>query len=221
MNQKLQNPKVMVVAAVGFGLLLAAAGWKTLVSPKRSEATKLQTQIDAVQTDISLRRAALARKPKITIDVRSSDLYRLTKAVPDRTDMPGIMLELNRLAEQTGVVFESMSPAQPVPALGYRVQPLSVIVNGRFGQVNDFMHSLRKLVTVQQGKLDASGRLFAIDTVELAQSETMKFPNVQASVTLDAFVYAGGAATQSSTTDPSDTTTPPAPGGAVAAGATP
>ena len=107
------------------------------------------------------------------------------------------------------------------PTLGYRVQPLSVVVNGRFGQVNDFMHSLRKLVTVQQGKLDASGRLFAIDTVELAQSETMKFPNVQASVTLDAFVYAGGAGTQGSTTDPSDTTTPPAPGGAVAAGATP
>jgi Tfp pilus assembly protein PilO len=211
---------MMVGVAVGLGLLLAAAGWTTLVSPKRSEASKLQTRIDSVQTDIALRRAALARKPKITIDVRSSDLFRLTKAVPDRTDMPGIMLELSRLAQRSGVTFESMSPAQPVAALGYKVQPLSVVVNGRFGQVNDFMHSLRKLVTVQKGRLDASGRLFAIDNVDLAQSETVKFPVVKASVTLDAFVYAGGAGT-GSTTNPSDTTTPPAPSGAVAAGATP
>ena len=221
MNEKLRNPKAMIAAAAGLGLLLAVAGWMLVVSPKRSEAAELQTKIDAVETNIAVRRAALARKPKINVDVRSSDLFRLTKAVPDRTDMAGIMLEVSRLAARSGVTFESLTPAQPVLAQGYNVQPLGVIVNGRYGEISTFMRDLRRLVTVRKGQLDASGRLFAIDNIELTEQETLKFPNVKASVTLDAFVYAGGVVTDPDGTTPSDTTTPPAPTGAVAAGATP
>jgi Tfp pilus assembly protein PilO len=221
-NQKTRNPKVVAGAAVAVGLVLAAAGWLLLVSPKRSEASKLQTEISSVQSEIAVRRSALARKPKISVDVRSSDLFRLTKAVPDRTDMSGIMLELSRQAQRSGVTFEAITPSSTVEALGYQVQPLAVVVNGRFGQIGEFMNRLRKLVTVRKSHLDAGGRLFAVDNVELIEPETpAKFPVVKATVTLDAFVYAGGAPSEADGTTPSDTTTPPTPSGAVAAGATP
>lgn len=223
MNEKLKNPKVAIGAAVGAGLLLALAGWMLLVSPARSKSADLQTQITATQSDIATRKAAIARKPKIVVDVRTSDLYRLTKAVPERADVPGIVLELNRLSRGTGVKFHSIAPQPVVTGQGYNVLPLSVVVNGRFGEVNSFLHQLRRLVTVKKTRLDASGRLFAVDNVELAESTKAKFPEVQATITLDAFVYAGGVLPTdpaAPNANPSNTSSPPS-SGAVAAGATP
>ena len=223
MNEKLKNPKVAIGAAVAGGLLLALAGWLLLVSPARSKSAELGTQIATTQSEITTRRAAIARKPTIEVDVRTTDLFRLTKAVPGRTDMPGIVLELNRVAGGTGVTFNSITPSAGVAAQGYNVLPLSVVVNGRFGQVNTFLHDLRKLVTVRKSRLNASGRLFAIDNVEVAESADAKFPNVQATITLDAFVYAGGVQPgvdpAAPNANPSDTSSPPS-SGAVAAGAT-
>jgi Tfp pilus assembly protein PilO len=215
-NAKLKEPKFAVGAALAAGLLVAVAGWLLLVSPAKSKSSTLQTQIQSTQAEIAARRAAIASRPKIRVDVHSSDLYRLTKAVPERQDMSGIVLELNRVARTSGVSFDSITPSQMVQAQGYNVHPLAVIVSGRFSEVNGFLHSVRKLVTVRKGKLDARGRLFAIDTVSVNEEPDKKFPIVQATVTLDAFVYAGGSAPGSTT--PSNGTTPPS--GAVAAGAT-
>ena len=224
MKAKFQDPKVAIGAAVAAGLLLALAGWFLLVSPAHSKADELQTSIDSTQSEISTRRAALAAKPKIDVDLRSSDLFRLTKAVPDRADMTGLVLELSQLSKGTGVSFQSVTPSQQVVGLGYNVQPLNVVVQGRFAEVNDFLHRLRRLVTVRKAKLDARGRLFAIDNVSIHEGSKLKFPAVEATITLDAFVYAGGttpnATDGSSTSDNADGSTP-APSGAVAAGATP
>ena len=219
MNAKLKDPKFAIGGAVAVGLLVAVAGWMMLVSPAKSKASKLETQVQSTQAEIATRRAAIASKPKIRVDVRSSDLYRLTKAVPGQQDMSGIVLELNRVAKSAGVNFDSITPSQPVQAQGYRVHPLAVVVSGRFGEVNGFLHSVRKLVTVRKGKLDARGRLFAIDTVSVIEEPDKHFPTVQATVTLDAFVYAGGSGpgTPGTTTPSTDTSSP---SGAVAAGAT-
>jgi type IV pilus assembly protein PilO len=216
-NAKLKNPKFAVGAALAAGLFVAVVGWLVLVSPARSKSADLQTQIDTTQADITARRVAIASKPKIDVGVRSSDLFRLTKAVPGQEDMSGIVLELNRLAAGTGVSFDSITPSQIVQAQGYNVSPLQVVVSGRFGEVNSFLHNVRRLVTVRKGKLDARGRLFAIDTVSVVEEPDKKFPFVQGTVTLDAFVYAGGSVPGNGTTPSTGTTSP---SGAVAAGAT-
>lgn len=221
MTEKLKNPKTAVAVAAGAGLLLLLAGWFLLVSPQRSKSTELQGQIDATQSQIDMRRAALAAKPKISIGTRSSDLYRLTKSVPDKTDMPGVMLELERLADNAGVTFTTMTPSQPVTGLGYNVQPLGVVVQGRYTAVSSFLKKLRKQVTVHKGKLSAHGRLFAIDNVELGAPESGQFPQVRASLTVDTFVYAGGSAPATGAPGSGSTTsTGTPPSGAVAAGAT-
>jgi Tfp pilus assembly protein PilO len=221
---KFQNPKVAIGAAVAGGLLILVVGWMLLVSPTRTKADDVQASIDSTQSEIAAWRAALAKKPKIDVNVRSSDLYRLTKAVPDRTDMPGVVLQLNRISKSTGVHFASITPSQPVIGQGYNVQPLTVVVTGRFGNVNDFLHRLRKLVTVRKSKLDARGRLFAIDGVTVGEDDKLRYPNVEASIVLNTFVYAGGSAPATDGTTPAGTpsdTSTPAPSGAAALGATP
>jgi len=42
--------------------------------------------------------------------VRAEDLFRISKAIPDQTDMAGILLQLSELASNTGLTVESVTP---------------------------------------------------------------------------------------------------------------
>jgi type IV pilus assembly protein PilO len=208
---------------VGAILVVGLAGWFLLVRPQGGKLTNLKRETADVQAKIAAYQqqvAAARAAPKIEV----ADVYRLAKAMPDRTDMPDLVLELSQLARDTGIRFDSISP-QPVATLGsYQVLPISVTFNGNFYNLADFLYRLRSLVSVHAGRLDATGRLFSVDTMTFNESP-LKFPQIQASLVIDAFVYGNGAPvvaptlTDLATTSPTTTTTEPAPSGASATGA--
>jgi type IV pilus assembly protein PilO len=219
----------IIAAAV---LLVGFAGWFLLVRPQGAKLSDLKRQtvdtqqkIDAYHQQVAAAQAA----PKIEV----ADVYRLAKAMPDKTDMPDLLLELSQLARDTGIRFDSISP-QPVATLGsYQVLPISVTFNGNFYNLADFLYRLRSLVSVHGGRLDATGRLFSVDTLQFNESP-LKFPQIQASLVIDAFVYGTGVpapvitpaptdttstTTSTTTTATTTTTTEAAPSGASATGA--
>jgi hypothetical protein len=151
--------------------------------------------------------------------------------MPDKTDMPDLVLELSQLARDTGIRFDSISPQGATPVDSYQVLPITVTFNGNFYNLADFLYRLRSLVTVHAGRLDATGRLFAVDTLTFNESP-LKFPQIQATLVIDAFVYGAGApaapavpttatttTTTATATTTSTTTTEAAPSGASATGA--
>jgi type IV pilus assembly protein PilO len=192
---------------VGTVLVVGLAGWFLLVRPQGAKVKDLKTQAAEVQSKIDAYRqqvAAARAVPKIEV----ADVYRLAKAMPDRTDMPDVVLELSQLARDTGIRFDSITPQQPAPIGSYVVIPISVTFQGNFYNVADFLYRLRSLVSVHAGRLDATGRLFSVDTLTFNES-TLKFPQIQATLTIDAFVYGSGVPAQAPIpTTP--TTTPPA-----------
>jgi type IV pilus assembly protein PilO len=223
-------PAALIGVVVGAVLFVGLAGWFLLVRPQGSKLSDLKRQtvdvqqrIDAYQRQVAAARSA----PKIEV----ADVYRLAKAMPDRTDMPDLILELSQLARDTGIRFDSISP-QTATAIGsYQVLPVSVTFNGNFYNLADFLYRLRSLVTVQAGRLDATGRLFAVDTLTFNESP-LHFPQIQATLVIDAFVYGTGVPAASvpvtptttttgetTTTSSTTTTTTPAPSGASATGA--
>jgi hypothetical protein len=154
----------------------------------------------------------LLAKAKNAQKVRVADLFRLTKAMPDQPDEAGIVLELTNVARQSGIDFQSIAPQASTPLSGYQVIPITVIFNGNFFQLTDFLFRLRNLVDVRRGALAADGRLFTVDSVQFNQGK-LKFPQVQATLTVDAYIYGTGATvsappqTQATTTGSSGTTT--------------
>jgi type IV pilus assembly protein PilOP len=223
---KLVSSKAGVVAiAAGTAAVIAAAGWFLLVKPKQNEAKTLDAKIATVEQSIAARRAELAR-PKAEIRVRPSDLYRLSKALPGKPDIAGVMLEINRLAGLHGITFRSITSQPPVPQTSYMVHPFEVTLEGRFSNVSSFLGDLRKLVRVKKQVIDVRGRLFAVDTLALSKPDgEKKFPTVKAVVTLDAFNFTGvaPAGPSTGTTDSTDATTQTSPSmdGTSAAGVTP
>jgi Tfp pilus assembly protein PilO len=224
------------IGGVLLGLLvLAFLAHHFVVSPEGAKAAKIQEQIDATQAQIYQRKAdlkAAGHPPTIAV----ADLFKLSRAMPDRADMPGIILTLSQVARESGISFELIEPVVGAPAdtstSGYQSQRIHLLFNGSFYGLSDFLYRLRSLVVVHDGKLAAAGRLFNTDTVNFNVAQDA-FPNISAELYVNAYVYAPappaavtptpGATTDSGTTTtptPSTETTTP-PSGATAAGATP
>jgi type IV pilus assembly protein PilO len=198
-----QNAQIGVI--VGGILVFGLAAWFFLVHPQSGKVSSLKRQSQDVQEKIDAyhQQVAAARSaPKIEV----ADVYRLAKAMPTKTDMPDVVLELSQLARDTGISFDSISP-QPLAAVSsYSVLPISVTFNGNFYNLADFLYRMRSLVTVHAGQLDATGRLFSVDTLAFNQG-AKKFPQIQATLVIDAFVYSSAPASAPAATPPATTTT--------------
>lgn len=184
------TPRTIAVLAAAAVLVYAIAVWLLFVSPKRSEAASLGSDVAAAEIRLADAQAA-ANRPRIA-GGPVSDVLRLAKAMPGSDDQSGLVLELSRLASSASVTLQSISSQTPVLAPGAPTTiPVVVKVSGSFHQVSRFLQRTRTLVTVRRGRLRATGRLFAVQNVELVESATDGFPKLDATVTLNAFVYDG------------------------------
>jgi type IV pilus assembly protein PilO len=203
-----------IAIAVSILLVLLIAGYFIAVKPQKSKASQLASEITARDGQISDARALLA-KAKHAQKVKVADLFRLTKAMPDQPDEAGIVLELTSVARKSGIAFDSITPQGSTILGSYQVVPISVIFDGNFFQLNDFLFRLRNLVDVRQGALAANGRLFTVDTIQFDESE-LKFPQIRASLQIDAYIYGTGATVSA----PPQTSTPGATTGTTTTGTT-
>jgi len=229
MNVKKRKLTPAMTSAIGVAavLLILVAGWFLLVAPQRSRGSELGKEIDAVNLQISQARAAQVAAKSFE-PIKVADLFRLTKAMPADTDMSGVLLELSRVAAETGIEFESITPGTTVAGSVFRVQPIDLVFTGDFYSLSDFLYRLRNLVAVQRGALIANGRLFTVDKLQFVEAHG-GFPQIQALLTVSAFLYGSGpvagaapaaAATTTAatgeTTPPTDTTQPATPSAAGA-----
>ena len=196
-----------VVLIVGGDVLLLVLGWMLLVSPQRhtaasiAQATRVaEAQIEAAQHAVQAENPPSAPKQP---EIRTAALYELAKAMPSTTDMPDVLLELDQVARAAGVTVNSITPGAISAGNGYGVLPITLSFSGDFYSLTDLLYRLRTLVSVRHGELDASGRLFAVDSVGLSGSGNQ----LSASVTVNAFVYGAGAATTPAVTIPAATDT--------------
>lgn len=230
MKKKLAALDVRIqFGAIALGLLLFAfVGHSLIVSPQGAQATKLQKQIDDVGVQIARRRAEV-RANLHPPSIETADLFRLARAMPDRQDMPGIILTLSDLARSAGIKFDLIEPVLGTPATGgsYETQRIHLLFNGDFYGLSDFLYRMRSLVSVHDGTLEVSGRLFNADTVTFNVIPNA-FPRISAELFVNAYVYGASAPAapaptttpDSTSTNPTDATSTP-PAGATAAGATP
>ncbi len=224
------------IGLVVLGLLvLGLGGYSLVVAPESAQVTTLQVQITAENSQIYARQAQV-RAGLHPPAIQTADLFRLARAMPDREDMPGIILTLSQVAREAGITFDLIEPVVGGALTGlagpYNLQRMHLIFNGDFYSLSDFLYRLRSLVAVRNGNLEASGRLFNVDTVNFTVVAN-SFPQISAELYVDAYIYSTGSTTPGTTTTPSTggtttttptTTTPDTslpPTGASASGPTP
>ncbi len=226
---------LVVVALVA----VAALGYLALIAPKRSAATDLEAETAAVQAKIAEYRAATPAQQAAQA-AKAAEVSKLVKAMPEKTDMSGVILELGEVASDSGIVFDSITPGVGAAENGYHSLPITLVFRGNYYGLSDFLFRLRNLVAVRDGRLSAHGRLFAVDTISFIEDDERLFPYVTAELTVTAFVFgaapvgaagaeapastdetapadAGGTSTETTPGETTPTTTEPANDAAPAA----
>lgn len=186
-----QRAQVAVVAAAL--LLVAIIGYVALISPKHSTASKLKKQTASVQAQIDQNRSTAFTQALPA--VRSASVFSLAEAMPSQLDTADVILQLNQLAEDSGLSFDQIQPGAAGatggtatnPSDPFAAEPIQVEFSGSFYNLLAFLQRVRNLVRVQNGKLFAAGRLFDVSSVTFAAGPK-GFPQVQATLVINEFV---------------------------------
>lgn len=201
------------VALVAAGLLLVLAiGFLALISPKRSTASDLKKQTAAVNAQIAANRSSAFTQALPA--VRSASVFRLAMAMPSQLQTPDVILQLNTIANASGISFDQIQPGAVGSSTGataavntdpFATEPIQVKFSGSFYNLLAFLQRMRNLVRVENGRLYTAGRLFDVSNIEFAEGQ-QGWPQVQSTLTINAFVPQPAQPVTSTTSGATDTT---------------
>ena len=241
-----RSTKILIaVAAIG---LSACAFYFLMLAPKRDQVAKLDKDIAGKQAEVAQSQAMLAsyESAKASYKTNYATLARLGKAVPADDDVRSLLVQLQATAENTGVDFTQLElgsglagaqseatdqtkatsgelasapGAIPVSGGALSAMPFNFSFTGGFFDLSTFFAKLEHFVTVNNQRIDATGRLLRLESVSITPSAA-GFPDMQAAIGAAAYIVppvegvpgaagAPSAATQNASTTPS---TPSSPG---------
>ena len=123
----------------------------------------------------------------------TADLATLRTAIPDSVKMSQILRQLSKASGDSRVRIIGITP-QPVVTVGVSdVVPMNVAIEGRYFAIRDFLRRLRARADVRNDdKVRASGRLFAIDSIQFAGAGAESGGGlIQATLLVTAFAFSG------------------------------
>ena len=115
--------------------------------------------------------------------------------------MPQVLRQLLGAGNRADVRLDSVTPQPATAGAGYEMVPMDVVVTGRYFPIKRFLHRLRMQTRVLGDTVKSSGRLFSVDTVNLAAGED-QLPQLEATIHLNAFKYSESTAAVTSTAAP-------------------
>jgi len=170
------------------GLLLvviAAAYWFFLLSPLRTRIAEVDQEIEGQLTLLTQNQAQLAVLERARLDApwNEARLIELAKMMPQRTEVPSLILQIQDLATESGIDFMTISPGAPTEAGMYQVVPLSLQFTGSFFDLNDFIYRAEQMAA-------GPGRILTVKTLSLAlvgEDVAKTSPRLTVGLTLYAF----------------------------------
>ena len=198
---------IVVVAA----LVAAAGFYYLALAPKREEIAKLDKDIAAQQAELEQARMVLAgsEQARSSYKANYAKLVKLGKAAPADDDVNSLLVQLESAADRAGVGFEKieLSTATAAPAAGttdgtaapatgelasapgavpvaggvLSAMPFSFSFSGSFFDLSTFFTKLERFVTVNNNRIDATGRLLRLETLKIVPSPA-GFPTMEAQV---------------------------------------
>jgi hypothetical protein len=199
---------VIVIAAV-------AAFWYLALAPKREEMTKLDADIATRQAQLAQaeQQAAGYEKAKANYRKNYTTLARLGKAVPGDDDVRSLLVQLDATAKRSKIEFRSLTlaggsaapgatakaatgslaPAPgtvPVGSAGFSAIPFTFTFSGNYFRLSDFLNRLEHFVSVQNSKIDVTGRLLLLGSIAVTPEtgETAATGSLQAQIGAAAYL---------------------------------
>jgi Type II secretion system (T2SS), protein M len=107
-----RNEQIILAALGVIGLIVGF--WLLIVSPKRDEASKLESQVSDLQSSLSdaQQQVTAGEKARGSFAIDYRRLVVLGKAVPADSEQASLMVQLQRQAARSGVQFQAIDLSQ-------------------------------------------------------------------------------------------------------------
>ncbi len=230
-----RSNKMLIGVLLGLGLI--AAYWFLLLAPKREEAAALESQLEAKQSEVAQAEATLTtyRAAQASYKATYSEVSRLGKAVPVDDDVRSLVVQLDGAAGESKVDFRTIelgtastgsgaattagTTAPPpgavqVGSAGFSVMPFVFRFKGEYANLSNLFNRLEQFVTVKNNKIDVSGRLVRLESIELLPDGD-GYPKLTATVNASTYIVPSAQGVAGGST--SSPTAPSTSGGTAAA----
>lgn len=202
--------KVKLLLA-GLGVIVfAAVIWFLVLSPIRGDIADTEQAIQdeeilVAQANTQLQQAEATRAEGKRNQMR---LLELAKMVPMTEELPSLLLQIQDLADQSGIEFIQVTPGEVTASESGVVQgiPMQLQFTGTYFDVSDFIYRAEQMVA-------GPGRLLAIQSVDLGLGgegdeggmTAGKGPQLEVSMSVYAFILGGGTAGAGAVAPPAST----------------
>lgn len=101
---------ILIVAMLVIAVV-AGAFWILLLSPKRDEASKLDKQVERLESSLAQHESEVsaAEEARKEFPVDYQHLVVLGKAVPSNDETPSLLVQVNRISHKSKVRFQTLS----------------------------------------------------------------------------------------------------------------
>lgn len=198
-----------VVASSLAVIVVVIVGWVFFVSPQRSKADELSTQVTAAHSELMSdeQLIASAKRQNTLGNAKAAE-----RALPDLPKVSEILRELNGFAKQSRTELDNITPGGALSIGSAQALPITLTFKGRYFGLQKLLKLMRQNAGVSGNTIVAKGRLYTVDSIAFTGAAAATAQNgntsgatgdIQATIVLNAFVYQAAPPVATST----DTTT--------------
>ena len=196
-----RGKEIYIITAV-VAVVLIVAWYFLLFSPTQRKLSDLDTQVQSAQSalDMANQEVVKLESYKKTAPQSKAEIVRLGKMLPESEGIPGLIIELTKTAEASGVGITSIARGTTTPGSPFGIQTLTIQVSGRFFDVEDFLYRLEEYVAFRNASFRVTGRLLQVTQLTMqaatsTETATSGSPPLAVTIGLNAYLWGGAGAT--------------------------
>jgi Tfp pilus assembly protein PilO len=187
--------EVYIITAV-LAVVIIVAWYFLLFSPTQSKLSDLDQQVQSAQSALSIAQQEVVKleASKKTAPQSRAEIVRLGKMLPESEGIPGLIIELTKTADASGVAVTSIARGTTTAGSPFGIQQVVLQVSGRYFDVEDFLYRLEEYVAFRNASFRVTGRLLQVTQLTLQATPatgSSGSPPLAVTIGMNAYLWGG------------------------------
>ena len=190
-----RGKEIYIITAV-VAVVLIVAWYFLLFSPTQNKLSDLDEQIQSARARLTIAKQEVVQLEsyKKTAPQSRAELVRLGKMLPESEGVPGLIVELTKTADASGVDVDIITRGTTTPGTPFGIQTAHPAGDGRFFDVEDFLYRLEEYVAFRNASFRVTGRLLQVTKLTLPAApvtDASGSPPLTVTIGLNAYLWGG------------------------------
>ncbi len=138
------NMTYRMVIFISTILIIAGGSYFLFLSPKIDRIKQLKSEINNLNGRIKAAKALAKKLPEFEAKAKKIDkqFKKALKLLPDKKEIPSLLVHINHLGIESGLIFRLFRPSRERPKGFYNEIPIKIEVEGKFHNIMQFIYKM-------------------------------------------------------------------------------